>query len=269
MKKHFLILCLLLSLLLTACGSSQKNSDPDASSSDYTLSYSEPALEFSQAPDGTIVCSCKYSLPQFEANGRANRQQKAVINTFNAAMAEIPEKMGLSAIFSERSKAALENYEHCRENGLQWDGCDDVMLDFSCEEPDKMISIDFWLYTASGGRLLDERNLCYLFDLRSGSFVTPEDLTDDGGAAFRKAVADEILRQLEEENDDEYNEHFYEGYAAAVEAQEEVQYWFDNSLMVYFPCGVLSPREDSFYIQSEVYFDTLNAYGQELLQSAE
>ncbi|MGM9663159.1 MAG: RsiV family protein [Oscillospiraceae bacterium] len=273
MKRLFsLLLSALLLLTLAACGGTEGGgSSPDdswlveetAAPFDYELVPREGYTNETWTEDGVLVCTCRYSVPKLEAVGELDARQQASADAFNAAMEDILD--GSRQLYSTVSEAALADYDYRTETGLSWEGCYTDELSYTEVHTPRMVSLNFAGYTNSGGAYPAVGNVCYLFDLAAGELVTVEALTEDGGEAFRAALAEELLRQIDEQG---LAEEYYDDYEATVRSQEEVQYFFQtNCVTVYFSDYTLAPHAagyPTFTVGADVYAGTLSERGQQL-----
>ncbi|MGM9618825.1 MAG: RsiV family protein [Oscillospiraceae bacterium] len=274
MKRLFsLLLSAALLLSLAACGGTEESAEPPADDSDLT---EEPAAPFdyelvpgegytneTRTEDGVLVCTCRYSVPKLEAVGELDARQQASADAFNAAMEDILH--GSLQLYDSIREAALADYDYRTETGLSWEGYYTDELSYTEVHTPRMVSLNFEGYTNSGGAYPAAGNVCYLFDLAAGELVTVEALTEDGGAAFRNALAEELLRQIAEQG---LAAEYYDDYEATVRSQEEVQYFFqEDCVTVYFPDYTLAPHAagyPTFTVPAGVYANTLSERGQQL-----
>lgn len=265
--KKLLSLLAALSLLLSlaACGEAPPEEEetpwePFA----YTLTTGEGYADETAAEDGTVVCTCHHEIPTLTAEGALSPAQQASVEHFAAAMEEV--LAGSRLLYDELRETALTDYEYYHEVGLEWSGCYTDEMTCTAAAGKRAIALDFAGCTNTGGPHPGVGDVCYLFDLEAGEMVGLDAITDDDGAAFRAAIGEELLRQIQEQ---ELAAEYFPDYEATALAQEEAEYFFRaDGLTVYFPNYTLGPYAagyPSFEIPAEVYSSTLNERGQALL----
>lgn len=267
MKKLLSLLAALgLLLSLAACGGTPPTEEEETPWEPfaYTLTSGEGYADETAAEDGTVVCTCRHEIPALTAEGTLSPAQQASVGHFAAAMADV--LAGSRLLYDELRETALTDYEYYHEVGLEWSGCYTDEMSYTAVTGQRAISLDFAGYTNTGGPHPGVGDVCYLFDLEAGEMVGLDAITDDGGAAFRAAIGQELLRQIEEQG---LAAEYFPDYEATALAQEEVEYFFRaDGLTVYFPNYTLGPYAagyPSFEIAAEVYFSALNGRGQTLL----
>lgn len=267
MKKLLsLSLSLLLMLSLAACGGADtppvEEEETPWEPFAYTLTSGEGYADETAAEDGTVVATCHHEIPALTPEGALTPAQQASVDHFTAAMEEI--LAGSRLLYDELRETALTDYEYYAEVGLDFAGCYTDEMTYTAVTGERAISLDFAGYTNSGAPHPAVGDVCYLFDLEAAEMVTVDDIAD--GAAFRAAVAEELLRQIGEQG---LAEQYYEDYEATARAQEEVAYFFHHGgVTVYFPNYTLGPYAagyPSFEVAYDIYADTLTQRGQALL----
>ena len=271
MKKLFALLLALSLLTLAACGNEEAPPVDEVPAAwepfPYTLAVDkEPVTHKTLTDDGTVVCTALYEIPSLVAEGELNEAQQASLDAFHAAMNEILE--GCELLYESLSEAALSDYEFRTSTGLEWYGHYTDEMTYTTHTTPYAVSVDFAGYIYSGGAHPGKGNICHLFDLESCEMVSIDDISD--GAAFRSAVAEEVLAQIGEKK---LAEGYYEDYETTVREQNEVQYFFsENQVTVYFQDYTLGPYAAGypvFNISEEVYRAALNERGLRLLGYAE
>lgn len=268
MKKLLSLLAALgLLLSLAACGGEtppEEEAETPWEPFAYTLTTGEGYADETAAEDGTVVCTCRHEIPTLTAEGTLTPAQQASVGHFAAAMEEV--LAGSRLLYDELRETALTDYEYYHEVGLEWSGCYTDEMTCTAVAGQRAISLDFAGYTNTGGPHPGVGDVCYLFDLEAGEMVGLDTITDDDGAAFRAAIGEELLRQIEAQG---LVDEYFPDYEATALAQEEVEYFFrSDGLTVYFPNYTLGPYAagyPSFEIPAEVYFSALNERGQTLL----
>ncbi len=271
MKKYLALLLALSLLVLAACGHEEAPPADETPAAWEPFPYDlaigrEPVTHQTLAEDGTVVCTALYEIPALAAEGELNEAQQASLDAFHAAMEET--LAGCELLYESLSEAALSDYDFKAETGLDWYGHYTDEMTCTAFTTPYAVSVDFFGYTYSGGAHPGKGNICHLFDLEAGTMVSVDDIAD--GAAFRSAVAEEVLAQIEKE---ELAEGYYEDYETTVREQNEVQYFFsENQVTVYFQDYTLGPYAAGypvFTIASDIYRPTLNERGLRLLGYAE
>ena len=266
--KKLLALLLTLSLFsLSACGNAETPPVEETPATWETFSYAlaigkEPVTHQTLADDGTVVCTALYETPTLVAEEELNEAQQASLDAFHAAMDEI--LAGCELLYESLSETALSDYEFKTATGLDWSGHYTDEMTYTAFTTPYAVSVDFFGYIYSGGAHPGKGNICHLFDLEAGETVSIDDISD--GVAFRSAVAEEVLTQIEKEG---LAEGYYEDYETSVREQNEVQYFFsENQVTVYFQDYTLGPYAAGypvFNIPSHIYRPTLNERGLRLL----
>lgn len=269
MKKLFALLsALLLILSLAACGETAPAEEEETPWEPfaYTLAPGDGYDDETAAEDGTVVCTCHHEIPALVPEGSLTPAQQATVEHFNAAMADI--LAGSRLLYDELRETALTDYEYYAEVGLDFGGCYTDEMTYTAVTGERAISLDFAGCTNSGGPHPGVGDVCYLFDLEAAEMVTVDDIAD--GDAFRAAIAEELLRQIDEQG---LAVEYYEDYEATARAQEEVEYFFhEGGVTVYFPNYTLGPYAagyPTFEVAQEIYVHTLNERGQALLTFTE
>ena len=273
--KRWLALLLAGGMLLTlaACGKKAAETDPEPTASEtegtetfaFTLADST-YTDATKAEDGTVVAESRYTLPKLVPDdaGALTDAQSAAVAAFNAAMDALLEKS--RTLYEALSADALEDYAYKQTMELEWTGRYEDEVSYTASSTDRMIALNFADYTNSGGPYPAEGNICFLFDLAAGEMVAPAALTNDGGASFRTAVGEEILRQIDEQG---LAADYYDDYRDTVYAQSDVQYWFQpDGVTVYFQEFTLAPHaagRPSFAVPLSCFAGTLNDRGWTLL----
>ena len=267
--KKLLPLLLILLLSLAACGGETPPAENDPAPEnwepfDYELTFTVGFAHETFAEDGTLVCSCHHEIPRLLPSGGLTAAQQSSVDAFHAAMEEI--LAGSRLLYDGLSETALADYAYMNSVGLDWLGyyTDEMTVTAWCGE--RVVSLNFAGYTNSGGPHPGVGNVCRLFDLEAGTMVGLSEITDDEGAAFRAAIGEEILRQIDEKG---LAEQYYEDYRNTAMVQDEVEYDFrEGGLTAYFPNYTLGPYAagyPSFEIPAEVYAPALNDRGRALL----
>ena len=268
MKKLFVLLLALCLLSLAACGNetlppAEEETPPVWEPFPYHIDTDRQPITYeTHTDDGTLVCTALYELPFLLAEEELNEAQQASVDAFHAAMDEI--FAGCEELYDSLSETALSDYAFKAETGLEWYGHYTDEMIYTAHTTPYAVSVDFAGYIYSGGAHPGKGNICYLFDLEAGEMVGIDDITD--GAAFRGAVAEEVLAQIAKEG---LAEGYYEDYETTVREQNEVQYFFsENEVTVYFQDYTLGPYASGypvFTISADLYRPTLNERGLRLL----
>ena len=267
MKKLFALLLTMSLFTLAACGNGDAPPAEEVSPVWEPFPYhlaadKEPVTHQTLTDDGTLVCSALYELPSLAAEEELNEAQQASVDAFHAAMDEI--LAGCEYLYESLSETALSDYEFKTTTGLDWYGHYTDEMTYTAHTTPYAVSVDFFGYIYSGGAHPGKGNICYLFDLEAGEMAAVDAITD--WDAFRSAVAEEVLAQIEKEG---LAEGYYEDYETTVRAQNEVQYFFEeNQVTVYFQDYTLGPYASGypvFTITDDIYRPTLNERGLRLL----
>lgn len=267
MKKLFALLLALSLLTLAACGNVETPPADEVPATWEPFPYAlamdkEPVTHETLTDDGTVVCTALYEIPSLVAEGELNEAQQASLDAFHAAMDET--LAGCELLYESLSETALSDYEFKTATGLDWYGHYTDEMTYTAYTTPYAVSVDFFGYIYSGGAHPGKGNICHLFDLEAGEMVNVDDIAD--GDAFRSAVAEEVLAQIEKEG---LAEGYYEDYETTVREQNEVQYFFsEDQVTVYFQDYTLGPYAAGypvFIITSDIYRPTLNERGLRLL----
>lgn len=272
MKKLFAMLLVLSLFSLTACGHGEDIPPVEENENTwkpfaYDLDIGkEPITHQTLADDGEVICSAFYELPALVAEGELNELQQASLDAFHAAMDEI--LTGCEDLFESISADAMEQYSYQDVPGFDWNGPYTDEMTYTAYATPYAVSVNFYGQVYTGGMHPGKGNICYLFDLEAGKMVKIDDISD--GDAFRNAVAEEVLAQIEKEG---LAEGYYEDYETTVRQQNEVQYFFsENQVTVYFQDYTLGPYAAGypvFTVPSDIYRSTLNEQGLRLLDYTE
>lgn len=271
MKKMLTLLLALSLFTLAACSNAPTPPAEEESGTWEPFAYSlvigkEPVTHQTLADDGTVICSALYDLPSLVAEGELTDAQQASLDAFHAAMDEI--LAGCEQLYESISADAIEQYSYRDVPGFDWYGPYSDEMTYTAYATPYAVFVDFYGQVYTGGAHPGKGNVCYLFDLEAGEMVSIDDIAD--GAAFRSAVAEEVLAQIEK---DGLAEGYYDDYETTVREQNEIQYFFsENQVTVYFQDYTLGPYAAGypvFTISAELYRPTLNERGLRLLGYAE
>lgn len=260
------ILALTMLLTLTACGEKTEQLDKE-----YSFAVSTDVYEdIGTAEDGTILIHVRYELPhlnivsEMSEDGAVDAQILAVRNTFNEEMKK-QRSMEID-LFTQLCDAAKEDYKYASESGLDWYVYADEMTIGSTYQTDGgLLSIYESAYIYTGGAHPTNAYATWNYDLNEGKFLQYTDLTDDE-EAFRAAVAEEILSQIDEEG---IAEGLFEDYEASVRKLSFAEPMFSaDGMIVCFPEYVIGPHAVgflSFIVPYEKIVGAMNDYGRTLL----
>lgn len=228
-----------------------------------------------RAEDGTELATYDYELPVL----RCYREDGTEIT--EAATPEEERALEIAGTFNQKFdswrtedenlvEAAQADYTWKQEQGLSWDSPYWQELEFTVYQTDCLISISATSATYWGGVHPNSYLLSWNFDLKSGTFLTPDALASDS-RAFMEAVRDEIIRQAEERTAPgaELEDAYWDNYPEVVASWDDYAVSFDETGMT---VG-FSPYELAYYAAGAQYFvvsyDTLapylSDYGRELL----
>lgn len=251
MKRYIsLFLALTMLLSLTACG--EKTVEPPKEEAQ----TQQPDVEYSfavrrdiyedecTAEDGTVLAHCHYELPHLDIvpemsdDGVLDAQLLAVRNTFNEEAER--QRSAQVGCFYELCDAAKEGYAYASENGSDWYAyVDEMTMDIVYQTDGGLLSVFASAYCHTGGAHPTNGFATWNYDLNEGKFLQYSDFTDDE-EAFRAAVADEILAQIDEEG---IAEGLFEGYEALVQELSYAEVYFDEAgMIVSFPEYILGPH---------------------------
>lgn len=270
------ILALTMLLSLAACG--EKTAEPPK---EETLPQ-QPDVEYSfavcrdiyedecPAEDGTVLANCHYELPHLDIvpemseDGAVDATLLAVRNTFNEEIER--QRSAQVSSFDTLCDAAKEDYSYISENGLDWNAyVDEMTMDIVYQTDGGILSIFASAYCHTGGAHPTNGFGTWNYDLNEGKFLQYSDFTDDE-EAFRAAVADEILSQIDEEG---IAEDLFEDYEASVQELSYAEVYFDEAgMIVCFPEYILGPHAAgllSFTVPYETINGVMNDYGRALL----
>ena len=277
MKRYvsiFLALTMLLSL--TACGektAEPPKEEPQAQQPDVEYSFAVHRDIYEDectAEDGTVLARCSYELPHLDIvsemseDGAVDAQILAVRNTFNEeAKRQHNEQIDF---FARSCDAAKEDYKYVSESGLDWYVyADEMTMEQPYQTDGGLLSIYAAAYCWTGGAHPNNGFATWNYDLNEGKFLQYSDFTDDE-EAFRAAVADEILSQIDEEG---IAEDLFEDYEASVQELSYAEVYFDEAgMIVCFPEYILGPHAAgllSFTVPYETINGVMNDYGRALL----
>lgn len=266
-KRTILLLSLLLMLSLAACSGNRAEESPAEEIplwQPFDYIFTEPTVvnQETLAEDGTLLSTCYYTIPVLAAEGNLTKAQQASIDTFNAAMEEI--LAGCELLFESISEDAKAQYDYRDVPGFDWYGPYTDEMTYTVHATPYAVFVNFYGQVYTGGAHPGKGNVCYLFDLENCEMVWIDDMAD--GNAFRSAVAEEVLAQINQRG---LAEGYYEDYETTAREQNGVQYFFsDGQLTVYFQDYTLGPYAAGypvFTISHDVYRGTLNERGLRLL----
>ena len=165
------------------------------------------------APDGTPLVHYSFQVPELTAlradgtciqtaEGQAEAAALALAETFNSQFAD----WSTDGDVSELAAAAEEELAMRRAAGQDWPGA--YELEFQCDvyQTDQLISVSGGYSSDTGGSHPNLWLLAWNFDLRDGTFLTPEHLALDS-EAFLEGVCDELVRQCHQRA--EHPEEFF------------------------------------------------------------
>lgn len=246
------ILALTMLLSLAACGG-EKTEQPTGD--EIVCSFfvlSEPYEQEYKAEDGTTLAQCHYEFADLEIThdlAAANAQMFAAQQTFNNAMEQHRNEQ--IDFFTQLCDAAREDYEYASENGLEWHAyVDEMTMDIVYQTDGGLLSIYASAYCHTGGAHPTNGFATWNYDLNEGKFLQYSDFTDDE-EAFRAAVANEILAQIDEEG---FVEGLFEDYEASVEELSYADVCFNaDGMLVCFPEYILGPHSAGLQIFTVPY----------------
>lgn len=219
--KRLLALLMLLSLcVLTACGGNRVPTSSDSYGSaslesgiDVTVKSQPPETPVTYAvettvygdstfaDDGTELAEYHYELPTLkvyredgseitEADGPSEEKALTVTAAFGAQFDAWAQATG----FADMASIAKDDYTLRMQNQGEWYGCYDEELTYAAYQTEHLISIAAVCYSYTGGAHPNHTELGWIFDLDTGSFISPASLAMDG-QSFQEAVTAEIIRQ--------------------------------------------------------------------------
>lgn len=259
MKRYIsLFLALTMLLPLTACGEKPVEPPKEAKQPDteYSFVVSTDVYEDEcAAEDGTVLAHCHYELPHLDIvpemseDGAVDARLLAAQNTFNEEMErQRGEQVGC---FYELCDAARENYQYASENRFDWNAyVDEMTMDIVYQTDGGLLSIYASAYIHTGGAHPTNGFATWNYDLNEGEFLQYSDFTDDE-EAFRAAIANEILTQIDEEG---FVEGLFEDYEASVRALSDADvYFYADGMIVCFPEYILGPHSAGLQIFTVPY----------------
>lgn len=142
-------------------------------------------------------------------------------------------------------------------------------INYEATQTDTLISLRYEYYVFSGGAHGYTYYTGQLFSVKEGCFVELTDMTDDP-AAMEKTVADEILRQIEDEGRAEEFGYWndYQDYVNVWMEDYSVYFNDSGAMEIIFPAYDLAPYvsgAQTFSIDQSVYLSCMNDYGKVLL----
>lgn len=213
--------------------------------------------------DGELFASVSYERPVLElvSDGDAEAVPPAAMQDvcigFNRKLDEIYADVSAET----QGKSAEEMY---REMGFRYTYEDEIKVISSRVDGD-LVEVELQRYVYSGGAHGGAARWGCHFDLQEAAFFTLADLTDDD-AGFARAIADEILRQIDATGAGAY---YFDGYEDTVRNKEEQEFTLgENALTVIFGEYEITPYSEGIQ-EFEISYDTirsfLNARGERLL----
>ena len=256
-------------VLLSACGAAPTGSnDPSAQDPDVPVQIIQQMdeKEYRSSNGKHLLGKYSYTFPAM------------VVTADNAALQTSAE------VFNQEMDARLKTEQSNWEDAMtdaqsyydsmgseNWnDGSAWVKeIRYEAAQSDTMISVRYEYYVFSGGAHGYTYYTGQLFSVKEGCFVELADMTDDP-AALEKAVADEILRQIEEGGlAAEFG--YWNDYQDYVNVwMEDYSVYFNESgaMEIIFPAYDLAPYvagAQTFAIDPGVYLAYMNDYGKVLL----
>lgn len=234
------LLALMMSLMLAACSAvppvtNVQAAAPPVPASEYGKAEAETGAavrcvveteicsDSAAAEDGTLLASYSFTLPVMRVVrsdgspvkvGETAEETRALegAETFNQRFAEWAAAREFEGLVEE----ARELLEWQRQENLPWFG--GYTLELHCEiyQTDNLVSVLGTYYSNTGGAHPNTWQLGWSFDLRQGTFLEPELLSE--GTDLLDAVAEEILRQADapDGNGQALSGDYWEDYGAII-----------------------------------------------------
>lgn len=196
----------------------------------------------------------------------AERRALAVAEAFNAEFAY----GGDADRLTELDQAALEDRAWRQEEGIDFSPYS-MELDFQAYQTDRLVSVTGSYYSYTGGAHPNTVLAAWNFDLETGAFFAPEQLSEDG-QAFTRAVQEEIVRQLREraeENGLAAEEMFWSNYEEIAAGWSSYAVSFDEAGMTVgfspYELAAYAAGSQSFQIPYDFLAPYLGDYGRGVL----
>lgn len=212
-----------------------------------------------QGEDGTELAQYRFSLPRLTARRgdgtaietaetEAETRALAAAETFNSQFADWTNEEPLR----ELAETARAEWEWRRQEDLPWETAFTEEMECQVYQTERLVSVAGTYYSYTGGAHPNTVLTACNFDLESGSFLTPEQLAEDG-EAFSQAVCGEILRQIDlwaVENGMEAEALFWDNYQEIAADWSSYAVSFDESGMTV----AFSPYELAAYAAGSQIF---------------
>lgn len=280
------LFALMLSLVLAACTAAPlinvHNAPPPAAEPERTGEEIVCVIELgtwedsAAAADGTLLAAYSFVLPVMQvtradgtavqtAQTPAEEQALASAEVFNRRFGEWAAAREFEGLVQE-AQAALD---YQREEGLPWAGGYELELTCSVYQTENLISVSGTYYSNTGGAHPNTWQIGWSFDLRQGTFLEPELLSE--GTDLLDAVSAELVRRAEETDGDGRSlaEDYWEDYAAIIANWCSYAVSFNEAGMtVTFSPYELAPYgfgPQSFLLDYDWLMPHLSDYGRALL----
>lgn len=259
-----IVLALCLALPLAGCAKR-------ASTWDFVLDRKYDVDDYT-ARSGMVLAACDYELPRLSLRSPDAPQGEqppetisAVRDAFNAEMAH--QHALLAEEYHELEQLAIADYAERGAEGFIPTG-NGIAVAETYQTP-RLLSVRAEGYADWGGAYPWGFARAWNFDLKTGTFVTWEDLTDRPDA-LRAALAAEVERQAREQRLDE---GFFDGWEETVGRLDGCAVYFGgDALIVTFDDQLLGPHAagmPSFTVDCGDVSQYFNDYGVQLLKKAD
>ncbi len=236
----------------------------------------QTASEEYKADDGTLLAAWSFEEPILIFRSESGKsfsghlpnlgvteEQIAIAKAFNDGIAAFERESLMS--FEGVKSEAWEQYDWKTSQKIEFQPLVYEMTVEKSRLHGDLLSVLTCEYVNLGGAHPDWACKSRNFDLATGEFFTPNDLTDDP-AALRKAIADHIVSDIYVSEEYEY---YNDDFEETVRAEEDFTAYFDETGMtVFFEEYEIAPRvlgTPEFTIPYAELARCLNARGQRLL----
>lgn len=274
---------LFLLFFLTACsadgGTQMYLLDAGEAEEENALTYlvdPEQVSDSAAAEDGTLLASCSYQLPLMtvlrrdgtavtdaDAVGDAEQTALRTANAFNGEF----RRWAAEADFASLANAARQDFSAKRASGENWSGSYSQTLTCDVYQTDRLVSAAGLFYYFGGGAHPNRVYRGWNFDLRSGSFLSPDQLFSDTAS-----VTAELLRQAENRAEDAGmtpEEFFWPDYKELLADWDAAAVTFDGRYMTVswspYDLAAYAAGEQVFSVSLDWLAPYLNSYGRDLL----
>ena len=238
----------------------------------FTYEFNKPHLVVYRA-DGTPISSpdgMRY-VDGKPAQTPAEQQALAIAEAFNAEFAHWKSL----EVFEDMLQPAREELAFYQEEGYEWYGGHYLELNSSVYQTERMVSVDAYIGSYTGGAHPNHLLLSWNFDLTTGEFFEAEALAADV-EEFSDQVTKEIIRQANiraAESDMEPEELFWEDYQEIAADWSSRAVSFDETGMKvgysHYEMACYAAGAQEFELTYQQLLPGLSDHGRELLGLSE